>query len=201
MPTAPELLRLDDFTWLWQVYDPAVKSDLFSTALRGRDGFLLVDPTSLEREALEEMLAGLPVAGVVVTNANHPRAASVLAKRFAVPLYAAGPFPELSAASLVQVADGAEIAPDIRAIALPGAAPGEIALHFAHAEGTLVVGDALINFEPYGFTLLPPKYCTDQKELRRSLKKLLDWPFERLLFAHGSPILSSARQRLETLLS
>ena len=28
-PTASDLLRLSDSLWLWQAYDPAVKSDLF----------------------------------------------------------------------------------------------------------------------------------------------------------------------------
>lgn len=90
--------------------------------------------------------------------------------------------------------------PGLAAIPIEGAASGEMAFHFADSGGTLVIGDALINFEPYGFTLLPSKYCSNQRQMRGSLRPLLDWPFERLLFAHGSPILSSARARLETLL-
>ena len=85
--------------------------------------------------------------------------------------------------------------PGLAAITIEGAASGEMAFHFADSGGTLVVGDALINFEPYGFTMLPAKYCSNQKQMRGSLRQLLDWPFERLLFAHGSPILSSARAR------
>ena len=90
--------------------------------------------------------------------------------------------------------------PEISAIAIEGAAPGEMAFHLADNGGTIVVGDALIHLDPYGFALLPPKYCSDQKEMRRSLRQLLDWTFQRLLFAHGPPLLSSARDRLETLL-
>jgi hypothetical protein len=58
----------------------------------------------------------------------------------------------------------------------------------------------LINFEPYGFVLLPAKYSSNFKLMRRSLSKLLDYSFERMLFAHGLPILSHARERLELLL-
>ena len=64
----------------------------------------------------------------------------------------------------------------------------------------MVVGDALINFEPYGFGLLPAKYCRDFKRMRQALTKLLDYSFERILFAHGTPILAGARERLEKLL-
>ena len=76
-----------------------------------------------------------------------------------------------------------------------------MALHYDDDGGTMVVGDALINFEPHGFALLPAKYCPNSKLMRRSLAKLLDYSFERMLFAHGTPILSGARASLEQLLA
>ena len=85
-------------------------------------------------------------------------------------------------------------------IGIEGAAAGELILHYPSNSGTLIVGDALINFEPYGFTFLPMKYCSNEKEMRRSLQKLLDYKAERMLFAHGMPILSGASDRLRALL-
>ena len=99
-----------------------------------------------------------------------------------------------------EVADGSKICDELRVIAIEGAAPGEIVLHYTSNGGTLIVGDALINFEPYGFTFLPDKYCSSEKEMRRSLRKLLDCTAERILFAHGTPILSGASDRLQRLL-
>ena len=64
----------------------------------------------------------------------------------------------------------------------------------------MVMGDALINFEPYGFTFLPSKYCSNSKLMRASLGKLLDYSFERMLFSHGEPIVCNARERLKALL-
>jgi hypothetical protein len=64
---------------------------------------------------------------------------------------------------------------------------------------TLIVGDALINFEPYSLTFLPAKCSSNQKERRRSLRKLLDYKAERMLFAHGTPILARASERLQGL--
>ena len=89
---------------------------------------------------------------------------------------------------------------DLRVIAIQGAVPGEIALYHAPNGGTLIIGDALINFEPYGFTFLPKKYCQNQKEMRRSVSRLLKSPAERLIFAHGTPIISRATERLRRLL-
>ncbi len=109
---------------------------------------------------------------------------------------------DLCDASLVfrHVADGDKISDELRVIEIEGAGIGEIALYHEAADGTLIVGDALINFEPYGFTFLPAKYCSNEKEMRRSLRKLLAYKAERMLFAHGLPILSRASERLQGLL-
>ncbi len=96
--------------------------------------------------------------------------------------------------------DGQQLAGSLSVITLDGGPDGEIALHSSDHGGTMIVGDALINFEPYGFTLLPAKYCTNSKQLHKSLHKLLAYSFERMFFAHGTPILARARARIEQLL-
>jgi glyoxylase-like metal-dependent hydrolase (beta-lactamase superfamily II) len=161
----------------------------------------LIAPIPLEKRALDQLIGSFRVAGIVVTNSNHHRAAAQFAQQFSVAIFAhAHTFPTDQPGRLTTLADGEEICDRFRVIAVDGAAPGEIALHYAANSGTLIVGDALINFEPYGFAFLPPKYCSDQREMRRSLRKLLDYEAERILFAHGTPILSQASQRLEALL-
>jgi glyoxylase-like metal-dependent hydrolase (beta-lactamase superfamily II) len=81
----------------------------------------------------------------------------------------------------------------VRAIALEGFAPGETAFWL---EGLLIVGDALIHAAPYGFSILPDKYCAEPKRGRESLRRLLPMPVEILTFAHGLPIVASAHDRL-----
>jgi glyoxylase-like metal-dependent hydrolase (beta-lactamase superfamily II) len=98
------------------------------------------------------------------------------------------------------VSDGQVFAANTSAIEIEGAAAGEMAVHHAQDGGALIVGDALINFEPYGFTFLPSKYCLNAKKMRRSLRRLLDYKFERMLFAHGTPLMYSAQKKLEGLL-
>lgn len=66
-------------------------------------------------------------------------------------------------------------------IAIEGAASGECALQCDHDGGTL-------------------KYCSNQYRMRKSLRKLLEHDFERMLFAHGPPLVSSAREGLCALL-
>jgi hypothetical protein len=200
MPHALEIEPVSPGIFLWRHYDPAVKADLFSTALETSSGTYFIDPIPLGPEAVASLAGQVKVAGIIVTNENHERAAAQFSGKFAVPIY-------LSAALLTvtQLPSAAPIQDKrfpaaLTAIEIEGGPAGEIAIHSAAGGGTIVVGDALINFDPYGFELLPAKYCSNFKTMRRSLSRLLDYSFDRMLFAHGLPILVHARERLERLL-
>lgn len=199
MAVATELVRLPPSLFLWQAYDPAVKADLFSSAIATEKGTYLVDPIPLADAALAELPG--TVTGIILTNANHGRAVTQFAETFSAPIFARpASLPNEGGPNSEAVADGDKIGGELLVIEIDGAAEGEIALFHAPNGGALIVGDALINFEPYGFTFLPAKYCVNQKEMRRSLRKLLAHKAERMLFAHGTPILSGAGERLKCLL-
>lgn len=186
---------------IWHGYDPGIKADLYSTCLVTSNGAYLIDPIPLQGKALDELVGSSGVVGIIVTNSNHYRASAQFAEQFLAPIFA---HRDTSLDKMPgeprNVADGDEICDELRVIGIEGAVPGEILLHYVPDGGTLIVGDALINFEPYGFTFLPGKYCSNEKEMRRSLRKLLDYKAERMLFAHGTPILSGASDRLRALL-
>ena len=190
----PQIQSVSSFAGLWQRYDPRVKADLWSTALRTTAGVYLVDPIAVDEDSLAGFVGKSPIAAVIVTNENHLRDAPAFCSAFSAPLFARF---SISFPALARIpAD--EAPPDLTIIDLEGAAPGEVAL--VSANGDLIIGDALINFEPHGFAFLPDKYCTDPKRMRRSLRMLLGHDFDRLFFAHGAPITSNAHQRLESLL-
>ncbi len=200
MIEAADLLSLSPLLRLWQAYDPAVRSDLYSSAVQSRGRLFLIDPIPLAAAPRAELTLDRDVAGVLVTNSNHPRAAVRFARELGVAVFAAEPVRGLLKDAVTETIAGGEIRPGLAAIPIEGAASGEMAFHFGDDGGTLVVGDALIHVESHGFTFLPAKYCSNQKQMRESLRHLLDWSFERLLFAHGLPILTGAKARLETLL-
>ncbi len=202
MRPACDFDRIASDIGIWHAYDSEVKAELYSTCLLNADATYLIDPIPLQKNALEELTGSAPFAGIVVTNSKHHRAATQFANQLSVAIFAhAHTFPSDQPSRLTTIADGEEICDRLRVIAIDGAAPGEIVLHYARNGGILIVGDALINIEPYSFAFLPAKYCCDQREKRRSLRKLLDYEAGRILFAHGTPILSRANQRLETLLT
>jgi glyoxylase-like metal-dependent hydrolase (beta-lactamase superfamily II) len=198
MIRADEIHRVSSALFVWQAYEPAVKCDLTSAALKIDDRLVLIDPIPLTSGALEELLAeGMPSL-IVCTNANHARGAGEFRKR--------------SGAMIVahrDAAAGLEVNPDawiesetrlmdaIEVLAVPGASPGEIALQFGNI---VCLGDAVIHLPDHGFALLPDKYCSDAKLLRHSLRNLLRWEFTVLTFAHGLPLTTQARGCLASLL-
>ena len=150
------------------------------------------------------MLAEHSPAGIVVTNGNHARAAAEFRRRHQVPLAstdAAQAGTGLALDHLISPDGGPVFGGVFEAIPLPGGAPGEVALYRPDGGGLLIVGDAVINLPSFPLALLPAKYCTDPKQLRRSVSALLDRPFSKLLFAHGEPVLSDARTRLAAMLA
>lgn len=195
MTVSPECHQLRPHLSIWHRYDPASKVDLFSTLLASGSGLWLIDPSTPLPVQIAARVDAEPVAGVILTNANHERAAHPLERLFRCPVYA---HPEV-APEIRSVTDVTTIA-DFTVVPIPGAAPGEVALLHPDDGGTLIVGDALIHMQGTGFTFLPAKYCTNQRLMRRSLRALLDLEFVRILFAHGLPIVNRAHDRLAPLL-
>jgi len=141
-------------------------------------------------------MAGREARAIVLTNANHERNAGILARRYGIEIWARSSAKGHVAATR-WYEGGTILDGELEAVALEGFAAGETALWW---RGLLVVGDALINVPPYGFAMLPRKYCEDAEAGAESLKKLLRFPVETLTFAHGLPIVSHARERLAELI-
>jgi len=200
MAVAAEIQRLCPDILIWQTYDSAVKADLFSTAIVSSTGVFIIDPVPLTESAFSRLANVGQAAAVIVTNSNHHRASAQFSERFSVPVFAhVKSFPQQKPLRFSEIADSDAVSDDLSVIAIDGAVDGEIAIHYRAGNGTLIVGDALINFEPCGFTFLPRMYCAKEKEMKQSLRKLLDLSAERILFAHGLPIMSKASARLRQL--
>src|ERR1051326_7435096 len=87
MPIASEIAPVARGLWIWHYYDSAVKADLFSTAIAADDTTYLIDPIRLASDALAELQVCSPIAGIVVTNENHERAARRFAAELQVPIH------------------------------------------------------------------------------------------------------------------
>lgn len=192
-----EFCRVSAVFAIWYRYDPTVRADLFSTAVSIGNELTVVDPISLPALHRAELDALGRITHIVVTNANHLR--DTLNFSDSASVFAPSELsPELTDHHVL--ADNLQAGP-FRALEIDGAAPGEFALYHSEDGGSLIVGDALINFQPHGFALLPKKYCTNQKQMMLSLRRLLDFDFSRIFFAHGNPVITRGRERLASLLA
>jgi hypothetical protein len=182
--------------FFWQAYDPGVKTDLCCCAFETREGLVFCDPVPLAETALAELTLGRAPAGIVLTNGNHERDAAALARRFGIEVWAhSGAAGQVAASRWFE--EGEVLFGGVEAISLEGFGSGETAFW---RDGVMLIGDALIHVPPYGFSVLPDKYCSDARRGRESLRKLLRYPIEIMTFAHGLPIVTQARERLAGLI-
>jgi hypothetical protein len=184
---------------VWRAYDPSVKCDLWSTALHRDGAWIFIDPIELAPAKLAELLEESRVAALVITSGNHARAAETFRARHNIPIWA----PLAAVADLGLKVDhpfseGDSLPGGMRAMAIPSAGPGEVALV---SDEVLCFGDAVIHFGSSGFSLLPAKYCANHRQLPNDLRKLLSYDIRILTFAHGDPIVQHAKERLQTLLA
>lgn len=213
-PTAEEFQKLSNDTFIWNAFDPASKVELCSTCMiLPSKQAVLIDPVRLSDTAKKELLdvltkSNAKLALILITNSNHARAASVWQKEFSIPVYAGeSAVDELAKDGLKvdhRISDKDGLVPvlddSISAIGLRGFFKGELAYLFPLNHSTVVVGDPIINLDPYGFCELPDKYSDEPKEKSASLKKLSDIKFDRMLFAHGNPLTKGAHTKFESLL-
>jgi hypothetical protein len=201
MPVACDLYQPFPDLFFWHYYDPKVKAELCSSAILAAGKIYLIDPILLEASQLDLLCQKAPPTGIIVTNANHARASGYYSKELSVPILAhSASFPGEKPLQFVELTGGTKICAEVEVIAIEGAVAGEIALYDPLKGGTFIVGDSLINFDPPGFAVLPRKYCLNERQLRQSLWERLTRPAERMLFAHGTPIVSGANAHLRSLL-
>src|SRR5438477_10961402 len=128
----PDFHHLLPGLWLWQAHDSSVKADLFSTAILTGSGVYIVDPIALADEELRQLSEAAPIAGIVVTNANHARTSSAYSDRFSVPIWAnPRSFPDLKPARFTEAKEATPIAGELGATEVERAGTGEIALYHA----------------------------------------------------------------------
>lgn len=198
---ADEFQALSDTLYHWSVYEPSVKCEIGCAALKLASGWVVVDPVPLAATAWKELLALAPLRAILLTNGNHVRDTLALRDQHHVPVVTAAD----TRRDITELRPDVTLLPGellygIASIAIPGATPGETA--FYSKTGVMILGDAVINTSiEKGLEFLPDKYCADAEQNRASLRKLLDYDFHTLTFAHGAPVTTHAKEKLSALLN
>ena len=198
---AEEFQALSDSLYHWSVFEPSVKCEIGCVALKLPSGWVVIDPVPLAEPAWKELLAMTPLRAILLTNGNHVRDTLALRDKHKVPVVTAAD----TRRDITELRPDVTLLPGellygIMAVAIPGATPGETA--FYSQTGVMILGDAVINTNAEsGLEFLPDKYCADAGQNRTSLRKLLDFDFHTLTFAHGAPVTTRAKEKLSALLN
>ena len=175
---------------------------------------VLIDPFVLsesEAEALDVL--GKP-AFILITGTWHLRDAEAYGKRYGAKILAnREAVPKLVIAVDDAFGDGETLPGGLTAITMFGTTPGETVFQHNPEAGTLITGDALMNFQPgergllmrligfpEGLDTMPKLFMKDKKLAAESYQKLLDYDFDQILVSHGAPILSGAKEMLRIIL-
>jgi glyoxylase-like metal-dependent hydrolase (beta-lactamase superfamily II) len=174
--------------------------DLNGYALVLDESAILIDPPAPEPADWPKFEALRPISRIILTNRDHVRDAELFRQRFGARLVACTDEVAQFAPVVIDELVGEEdrIAGVLRIIHLPGKSPGEIGLLLAREEGgVLFLGDAIIGNPPGSLGLIPEQKLDDPTLLRHSLRKLLDYDFDVLLFCDGKPLLTGGKQAVE----
>ena len=183
-------------------------------AVTGDDALVLVDPFNLpadETQTLETL--GTPTH-IVITADSHERDAAAYRQRYSAQVLAhreLAPKLELQPDQTFETGDG--LPGGLRAVGIPGTRPGETAVLVPDGDGTLILGDTLMNISasdrgflmrllgfPLGLGKMPKMAIKNAKQAHQSYLALLELDFDALVVSHGEPILSGAKEQLRRVL-
>jgi glyoxylase-like metal-dependent hydrolase (beta-lactamase superfamily II) len=147
---------------------------------------------------------------ILLTNRHHYRHSGRFQDAFDCPVFCHRAGLHEFAGSLEEVKGfsfGEEVAPEIVALEVGAICPEETALHLKEAGGgAMAFADGLVRSSFDGPLSFVPDFLLgeDPEEvkwgLRQSLRRLLDEPFENLLFAHGRPLVGGGKEALAAFL-
>ena len=176
----------------WTAMHPNIKMDVSSYFVTG--SATLIDPLNPGGEDLEP-------ERILLTTRHHIRSSTdydcpILCHESGLHEFEDGP-------EVAGFAWGDQLAPDVRAVEVDAISPDDTGFLIDAGDGCLAIGDAVMRYEdPIHFVW--DKYLVDEGEdpepvkvaIKEALGRLLDLPFDTLLFAHGSPIARGGKEAL-----
>ncbi|MCA8943038.1 MAG: MBL fold metallo-hydrolase [Planctomycetes bacterium] len=195
-----------DGLFLWNVYQPDRRID-FNGFYWARHGGVLVDPMPLSDTAIAWLREHGGVRWIVVTNADHVRAAPELRAAFGARVLA----PETDRAVLeASQADAwfgettplpAELAMTTEVRWLHGGKTGAEAVLYFRPLRAILFGDAVRSHEIGRLRLLPDAKVADRARLIADVRSLADLEFDAILLGDGDCLFTGARRAFDELLA
>ena len=177
----------------WTALHPNIQMDVSSYFVTG--SATLIDPLNPGGEDLEP-------ERIVLTTRHHLRSSTdfdcpILCHESGLHEFEGGP-------DVAGFAWGDELAPDVRAVEVDAISPDDTGFLVEAGDGCLAIGDAVMHYED-SIHFVWDKYLVDDEgddpepvkvAIKEALGRLLDLPFDALLFAHGNPIAGGGKEAL-----
>lgn len=183
----------------WTRVHPGIKIEVSSYYLP--EERVLIDP--LVPEPGMDALATAP-EHILLTNRHHYRDSAVFAERFGCTVWCveAGLHEFTKGEQVRSFRFGDRLPGGILAVEIGALCPDETALHIPRGVGAFALADGVVRHQdgPLGF--VPDPYLGEDPEavkraLQRSYGRLLEFPFDHLLLAHGWPWIGGGKQALQ----
>jgi glyoxylase-like metal-dependent hydrolase (beta-lactamase superfamily II) len=197
---ARKIVRVVPTVHRWQVHDDRIgggPSEAYAVVSTG--SVTLIDPLPVVEDELRRLGA---VDAIVLTAANHQRAAWTLRTSLRVPVYAPdGPTVGLEPGQLEEEPDhrysGGDALPGgLAAFHTPGPTEAMYALWLPR--GVIFLSDLLTHDGSGVPRFVDSAYQDEPHRTRASIRRIIDHlPVEVLCFAHGPPICSQGRLAME----
>lgn len=189
--------------WHWRALRESIGSDVSSYYLQRER--VLIDPM-IPPEGLGWFEQNGRPEHLLLTNRHHDRDAWQLHDAFGCSVHCIrNGLHELAGRGAVEPFDFGDVLPgDVVAYEVGAICPDECALH-APAHRALACADGVVRRPADGPLSFVPDRLMDQPELTKAglcdaYRRLLDLDFDRLLLAHGDPIVDGAKDALRTFL-
>ena len=176
----------------WTALHPNIQMDVSSYFVTA--SATLIDPLNPGGEDLEP-------ERIVLTTRHHLRSSAdfdcpILCHESGLHEFEGGP-------EVAGFAWGDQLAPDVRAVEVDAISPDDTGFLVEAGDGCLAIGDAVMHYEE-SIHFVWDKYLVDEGDdpepvkvaIKEALGRLLDLPFDALLFAHGNPIPGGGKEAL-----
>jgi hypothetical protein len=183
--------------WHWSLHDERIDFVGSSHAISAPEGTVLIDPHALAEDALARLG---PVAAICLTAGSHQRAAWRYRDLLGVPVHAPAGVREVEEEPDVRYSEGDRLPGGLVPVFTPGAGTTQHTLLLGGEPAVAFVPDLLV-LPPGGrLGLVPDRFLHDPDEARRSVRKLLELPFDVLCLGHGAPVLESPKDAVRAVL-
>ena len=183
--------------WCWTIHDERIDFVSTAHALTSPEGTVLIDPLPLVDDALAEVGE---VCAICLTAGTHQRSTWRYRRELGVPVYAPALSRLIEEEPDERYEDGEELPGGLRAVFTPGAGTTQHTFLLERQEGIAFVPDLFVNEPGRGLTIVGEEEMPDPEQARRSIRRVLDLPFDILCLDHGAPLTQNPKAAIRALL-